>query len=646
MNEKNTRDQGAITIRGSLPVPVMSTRGVDHARLEAVTAGGFFGVCGAYELANSRRDTETETGTIRVRSNQLPASRVGTQKRRWGSLSLPSRRLGMRASIKAMLVFASTPRLLLAMLVVGCLFFQQSSNAQVGKPYRISGDMVTFGDVSYSINSNDGKYVVYVADQDNDEVFEIFSVPTAGGPAVKLNPSLVSGGDVLGFRITPDSQHVIYLADQTINGLNTIQRVPIGGGDSQQLSPFSDNISFQISPDSTQIVYLARFGLDQEFNLYSVPVSGNTASVKLNGTLTAGGNVSINFAISNNSASVIYTADQDVDNVREIYRVPITGGTVTQLNQVLTAGADVADFKMSTDSSRVVYRVSKSGLAELFSVPLTGGSAIKLNGPLEPNARVNRFLLSDDNSRVIYFADQETLFVQELFSVPIAGGTPIKLNTTLPTGGEVNFALISPNGQQVVYQADQDTLNISELYSVSITGGAPVKLNPPLVAGGSVRLVFGGIDDPLSWAISPNGSNVVYVARQDVSTDQELYNVPINGGTSTQLNAPLVADGDVSSFKISGDGTRVAYLADQDTDSVRELYAVPINGGTPTKLNKPLPFSSLIRRYSISNDGHFITYQADQNVFDEIELFAYRFEEESLCLPIKTSNGNFAVICL
>ena len=108
--------------------------------------------------------------------------------------------------------------------------------------------------------------------------------------------------------------------------------------------------------------------------------------------------------------------------------------------------------------------------------------------------------------------------------------------------------------------------------------GHPYKLSGEMV-------LYGDVDD---FKISSDSSRVVYRADQDTNGVDELYSVPIGGGTPVKLNDLLVADGDVHSFRISPDSSRVVYLADQDTDEVDELYSVPINGDMPVKLNGPL----------------------------------------------------------
>lgn len=94
------------------------------------------------------------------------------------------------------------------------LCFHSFVHAQPGHPYKLSGEMVLDGDVDdYSI-SPDSSRVVYLADQDTDEVQELYSVPIGGGTPVKLNGPFVTGGDVWPFSISPDSSRVVYRADQ------------------------------------------------------------------------------------------------------------------------------------------------------------------------------------------------------------------------------------------------------------------------------------------------------------------------------------------------------------------------------------------------------------------------------------------------
>jgi hypothetical protein len=61
-------------------------------------------------------------------------------------------------------------------------------------------------------------------------VFELYAVPIVGGLVEKLNGSLVSGGDVTEWRISPDSRRVVYRADQDADEVFELYSVDLVDG--------------------------------------------------------------------------------------------------------------------------------------------------------------------------------------------------------------------------------------------------------------------------------------------------------------------------------------------------------------------------------------------------------------------------------
>jgi Tol biopolymer transport system component len=352
-----------------------------------------------------------------------------------------------------------------------------------GAGVKLNGALVAGGDVIYFQVSPDSSRVVYQADQQTDEVWELYSVPLAGpaGAGVKLNGALVAGGGVKYFPVSPDSSRVIYLADQQTDGVWELYSVPLAGpaGTGVKLNGAlvagGEVWNFEVSPDSSRVIYLADQQTDGVLELYSVPLAGPAgAGVKLNGALVAGGDVNY-FQISPDSSRVIYQADQQTDEVWELYSLPLAGpaGAGVKLNGALAAGGDVDDdFQVSPDSSRVIYLADQQTdeVYELYSVPLAGpaSAGVKLNGVLVAGGDVWDFEISPDSSRVVYWADQETDEVVELYSIPLTGpaAARVKLNGMLVANGDVHEFKISSDSSRVVYRADQDTDGVSELYVV------------------------------------------------------------------------------------------------------------------------------------------------------------------------------------
>ena len=122
-------------------------------------------------------------------------------------------------------------------LLIGLLYTTHTTAHADVVDTKLSPTLVAGGAIQNVETSSAGDYVVYVADQESDEVFELYSVPTRGGAVKKLNGSLVAGGDVGNFAISPDGKYVVYGADQEVDGRTDYYSVPIGGGNAVKLTP-------------------------------------------------------------------------------------------------------------------------------------------------------------------------------------------------------------------------------------------------------------------------------------------------------------------------------------------------------------------------------------------------------------------------
>ncbi len=192
------------------------------------------------------------------------------------------------------------------------------------------------------------------------------------------------------------------------------------------------------------------------------------------------------YRISPNSQVVVFILDLDFNDVFELYRVPVTGGSPIRLNDDLASGGGVLAFDISADGQQVVYLADQDTdevSARLYSVPLVGGTPTRLNDDLVFEGDVDRFDISPDGGRVVYRADQDADEVYELYSVPIVGGTAVRLNEAMVGGGDVFESYrITPNSLGVVYVADQDTDDVYEIYQRAGRGrdGEQTQPNPGL----------------------------------------------------------------------------------------------------------------------------------------------------------------------
>ena len=292
-----------------------------------------------------------------------------------------------------------------------------STSLTDGQVTRLNGDLAPGGRVenpffepfSEFLISSDSSRVVYLADQDEDEQFQLYSAAITGGEApVRLNGELPVGGDVSpGFKLAPDSSRVVYRASQDDPNVVEVFSVPLAGGSNlklnDQLAPggnvtFDDRFSglntrevIHISPDSQRVIYSAD-KIDEVFELFSVPIGGGTPT-RLNDPVLGWSGPEVQF--TSDSTQVVFLAEQTAPLVQELFVAPLAGGGgMVKLSGILVPGGTVmADFQINHDDSKVVYRADQDvdNMIELYWAPLTGGGTTKINGPLQPHEDIATF---------------------------------------------------------------------------------------------------------------------------------------------------------------------------------------------------------------------------------------------------------------
>ena len=231
--------------------------------------------------------------------------------------------------------------------------------------------------------SPDGRRVVF-AHQTLSGPEELYTVPIHGGvPPVLLSPP----GEHAQFRaFTPDGARVLYTQGDASG--TRLYSVPAAGPASARVR-LADDVGVQpqiaISPDSLKVVFLP----PTRDRLRVVPTAGPaSAGKRLTDPFVPGGTAS-GARISADSRSVVYRADQETAGVVQLYRVPLSlspapDPPTTRLNPPLVAGGDVSEFTLSPVDGLAVYRADQDtdNVRELYRVRLGGGENIKLNPPL------------------------------------------------------------------------------------------------------------------------------------------------------------------------------------------------------------------------------------------------------------------------
>lgn len=399
----------------------------------------------------------------------------------------------------------------------------------------------------------DASAVIYIADQDLDDVFELYLVSLATpGVSTQLNPVLVAGGNVVEFAVTPDNSAVVYLADQTTDETFELYRTVLASGVNSRLNPLyvpgQDADAFAILPNSSGVIYRANEDTASVHELYRVLFATAPANDRLVAPfLVIGQNVGA-FAATPDSANVVYVANRLLPSKDQLFIAPAAGsglpGGSIQLNSPLVpTNGNVTSFAVTPDGLSVVYRADQEieDVFELYRavIALAPNAITKLNPDLVFGKNVITFGVIPDSSGVVYIADQTTDEVFELFQTLFTGANSQLNPSYVGTQKDVVDFVLLPNSSGVVYKADQNTDGVNEIYRVVFPGST--RLNPELVLGQNV----------LTYAVAPDSNSAIYRANQDNVAIDELYRVMFSSpGSSTKLNSLLVVGEDVANFTV------------------------------------------------------------------------------------------------
>jgi Tol biopolymer transport system component len=323
----------------------------------------------------------------------------------------------------------------------------------------------------------DSQYVLFVPKYADDSS-SLWRVPLTGGFPVELSVDLASDRQVTLIKASPDGTVAAYTANRDDANRFELFRVPVAGGEPLQLSD-DDPTQYQVtrrpefSPDGARVVYFFRYPVTGRTEVWSVEPDGD-GNVKLNGVLVAGGTVELSpVGISPDSSRVVYLANQqDVDN-KELYSVPIAGGGTVKLNGPPNGNGDVFRFQISSSGTHVALSgdIEMEGRHDLYATPIQGGQSIRLSAVnLLSSTLVFTFALPGSGKLAFYIQRSVPIvgeMTQRVWAAPIGGGQRTRIDGCDAPGELVqDLELVgSPvRDYQVLYVANQESSGQQELY--------------------------------------------------------------------------------------------------------------------------------------------------------------------------------------
>lgn len=431
----------------------------------------------------------------------------------------------------------------------------------------------------------DNRRVVYRARVTEDGPVQLFSIGVNGENLVRLSPLFEEEGyiNALGERVapppppeeededepqpvthvagqglymSPDGQTLLFMANPYSIRQRTLFSVNLFEGGAREIHAlpnggFVDPYGMVVSPDGTHLVYRATMNARFQMGLFAVPIDGSSAPRPIHGSLEAGEHIlgtGLQF-LDEDQISYILQVD---GTEREIWLTSLSGATEPRGVAVPSPGWRLSlGHTHYAPNDGILYYVEEK-LPELEE----GETPERTREPEIPEHEYQRRLVGLD----------------------LNGGEPPRVMTQETLRFVGHKPLDGHRASLVIADFEQkDKEVLIELFHVGFEGARePVRLNQPLEEKCRV----------LSVQRVPNTDIILFFASHEKKRPEahNLYKLDLAGyfeaeepRLPTQVNHPLVEDGQVYEARISPDGQWIFYTADGEDLHKVELFRAPLH---------------------------------------------------------------------
>ncbi|MFN8444652.1 MAG: hypothetical protein U0175_27955 [Caldilineaceae bacterium] len=520
-----------------------------------------------------------------------------------------------------------------------------------GDSIKLNANLPEGGDVvnnykGHNISISADNMVIYQADQQIDDQFELFSVPITGGTPKKLNGQLIANGDVDYFMMTPDRLSVVYVADQEQDGFSEIYNTTVDGTSSRKLNrivanaPIPNGDVYSMTIDQANSLILFQSG-DDLFKISTTDMGVtqiNPTSLQLDHDWLRN-----KWWLNPDATQLLYLAhNKEQDSLRnELYAFSVNGGESKKVNAPLAIGGDVWEYYLSPDGSRLVFQgnVERFRGLDAYGISLADGKAVKLNNSY---IGLNAHLQFSEHGKHIAYIDS----MHELWSVDLdLAGASAYSPTKLSDYYTFDWFVITPDSTSVVFEKwinPYSANSYGQYYRIPISGGTPFPI------GNSTSDVGVRASDEENALLFPLNGNRDNVIKKESSTnvDQSGYcswqldlrathdnkyvlvkgawlsKIPLDGTPFIRLYSGPDSSVGVTQFAESDDGKFIVFRKGCDVESANDLFSIPYTGGEPIKLNATRPISGNVADFQISNDSAYVIYKVDQDIYQAFDLYS------------------------
>lgn len=416
----------------------------------------------------------------------------------------------------------------------------------------------------------DGRVLLIGSPADGSGVAELWMSSPGGGELTKLSGALVLGGEVLPeVAISADGTKVLYRADQDVDDQFDLYAVSVANPgatvkvNGALVSGGRVSRVFSLSSDGTRATYIAdedEPGIDE---LYTVDLSAATPgpSVKLNPSLSKTNADVFDFTATADHARVLYRCDDTLNGTPQLFVADVaTAGTVKRIDNPLESNyRSTEDYSLIADGASAIYTgaddffsdamfVSDLAVASPTSV-LLAENALGFENQIRSGKAVA--------GGAVFFRQDIDFFVTRMFTVDLASPNVVNAVYATELGLTADRIVVSNNGQHLVFGSGGDggesgnelrgtdgpnTFGRSfELYHVDLS--APLPQTPTRIV--SLQGASRGIEH--DYIVRDDGSVIFRADLEQPFTTEVFIAHPLVPGAALRLGPALDATTDANS---------------------------------------------------------------------------------------------------
>ncbi|MCC7409246.1 MAG: hypothetical protein IT442_14365 [Phycisphaeraceae bacterium] len=231
--------------------------------------------------------------------------------------------------------------------------------------------------------SPDGAYVVYGSDEQSDDLYQLYSVPVAGGDPVRLNNKVFTNrlSGVYFRSYASDGTQVVYMQadDHGSSVTYDLYSVPLAGGSPINLTDNPGGIYVSTTMVSetdagSRVIYSTydTSTTPSRFGLYSVNLDGTDRQSLSAPVETTAMNSNITSILSPDGHFVVFGMGLSSQyRATKLFAVPVGGGDPVAITPDLSSDTEyIQSHRLTSDGSKIVYQLSSLGDLYVVGFPL------------------------------------------------------------------------------------------------------------------------------------------------------------------------------------------------------------------------------------------------------------------------------------